>query len=688
MRKILYLFFVCFIASLSFLMISKSVNAVSTDAYLIMTNPAEDSNSSMTITWHTLIEGTFVEYTTKDDTDFSEAKKENGIYESLTIYDGTTGSNISDYKCYVTLKDLASDTEYIYRVGKNNMSEVHKFKTGGTEAFNFAVVSDIHVYTKISSRLSKAASIIDGMNQKANLNFVLAVGDTMAYGTNRGYWSDLCDSSIIKNYMFAATPGNHDYYNSSASFLDSSYFNAYTKNPNNGPEGMENTTYYFFYNNIMFISLNSEDACTNSSKRQLQRTWLEEVLENNTANFIVVYFHRSMYPGSGSNQGHATTMKNAYQDLFDKYGVDLVFGGHDHVYVRTGKILNGTASPNSMFGTTYISLLQIGDRASSANSDMTNIAKKVGSASGGVLFQATKDSLSFELIDDTGAVLDGGIIPSKMSLLDTKKLDRYTKIDYEDNFSNMKLNIYEGLFQKAINVKVYDGENVILDFRPEFNKTEYDISGVSDITRKKEYKIEITYRDGTTYEKEVIIENKDLKITYSHENITCFIEDEIELNVSNNLNLDLEYTYEVDSDYIEIKDGKMYAKKVGNTTIKVFESEEEVLEIAVLIKEIPVYYATLNLNGGSISSQDNKIKVDDLGNLENPIREGYTFIGWFLDAEYTIEYQLADFEEDIDLYAKWEKIEVIEDTGGCNSAAIFYYSLLLLGVFIFRRKSL
>ena len=271
MRKYLYVLFLFVIGCFSLLLVDLKVSAENSEVYLIMTNPAEDCNTSINITWHTKVLGTYVEYTLKEDDDFSEAIKVEGIYEELTIYNGSTGSDITDYKCYATLENLQPDTEYCYRVCKDSKSDMYTFKTGGASDFNFAVVSDIHVYSKLATRLTKAEELINSFDQKGNLSFVLSVGDTMAYGTHRGYWDDLCNSSIIKGQMFAATPGNHDYYNGSANFLDASYFNAYTKNPDNGPEGMKNTTYYFYYNNVMFISLNSEDACTNAAKKQLQR---------------------------------------------------------------------------------------------------------------------------------------------------------------------------------------------------------------------------------------------------------------------------------------------------------------------------------------------------------------------------------------------------------------------------------
>ena len=510
MRKFFFKLFIGLFVFIGFFVFCTTLKADTSDVYLIMTNPGEDCRTQMNITWHTTISGTFVEYTTKDDSSFTNKKIGLPVENELDIYDGTSGGNIKDIKCEVTLKDLTPNTEYIYRVGLSNKSNVHNFKTAGDNNFSFAVVSDIHTYSKLATRLSKANSIIHTMEKESELSFVLACGDIMAYGTNRGYWDDFTKSDMVNIYMLAATPGNHDYYNSSANFLDSSYFNAYTNNPDNGCEKSFNTTYYFYYGDVLFISLNSEDACTNSSARSSQREWFEKVLrENENAVYKVVYFHRGMYPGSGSNTGHANTMKGAFQDLIDKYGVDLVFGGHDHVYVRTTKVLNGIESSDTNYGTTYINLPQIGDRASAAGSDMNCVAKKIGSFSGAVLVNVNESSMSFSLFDDGGNVLDSGSISNKMKAITKSKINNGTKIKYDGSFSNMTLTIPEILFQRAYNVKVIDKDSAkeLLSIRPAYKVTDYRITGISNYIKEKDFEVVISYRNGTTFTKEIKVQN-------------------------------------------------------------------------------------------------------------------------------------------------------------------------------------
>ena len=504
--KIIVLLFVL----VGFLFAYNIANAEEPEVSLIMTNPSVDCSHEINIVWHTKVNGTYVEYTTKDDTNFQNKKLAIPVETELDIYDGTSGANIKDNKCEVTIKDLTPDTEYMYRVGLKSMSKVHYFKTAGSNEYSFAVVSDIHTYTKLATRLSKANAIVHNMENVGDVRFVLSAGDNMAYGTNRGYWDDFTQSDFAINHMIATTPGNHDYYNSSANFLDSSYFNAYTNNPDNGCSASLNTTYYFYYGDVLFISLNSEDACTNAAARSSQREWLDKVLkENEIATYKVVYFHRGMYPGSGSNTGHASTMKGAFQDLFDKYGVDLVFGGHDHVYVRTNKIINGKTSEDSTFGTVYINLPQIGDRASAANTDMTNVAKKIGSFSGAVLVNVTESSLVYTLYDDSNNILDMGSVTNKMSAISKSKVNNNTKIKYEKDFSNMYLTIPETLFQRAYNLKVIDKDTntEVLNIRPSYQVTEYRIMGISNYAKQKDFEVIISYRNGTTFTKDITVKN-------------------------------------------------------------------------------------------------------------------------------------------------------------------------------------
>ena len=61
---------------------------------------------------------------------------------------------------------------------------------------------------------------------------------------------------------------------------------------------------------------------------------LEKTSKNKNIDWIFVMFHKPMY-SSPSKQFEEYIIRDKYQNVFDKYGVDLVIQGHNHIYSRT-----------------------------------------------------------------------------------------------------------------------------------------------------------------------------------------------------------------------------------------------------------------------------------------------------------------------------------------------------------------
>lgn len=55
---------------------------------------------------------------------------------------------------------------------------------------------------------------------------------------------------------------------------------------------------------------------------------------NKNIDWIIVLFHKPMY-SSISKQFEEYIIRDKYQNIFDKYNVDLVIQGHNHIYART-----------------------------------------------------------------------------------------------------------------------------------------------------------------------------------------------------------------------------------------------------------------------------------------------------------------------------------------------------------------
>lgn len=79
-----------------------------------------------------------------------------------------------------------------------------------------------------------------------------------------------------------------------------------------------------------------------------------------------------------------------------------------------------------------------------------------------------------------------------------------------------------------------------------------------------------------------------------------------------------------------------------------------------------VYTVKFNTHGGS-AIQDMKVEAGKaLGTISAPTRTGYTFAGWYLDAEYEQEFEADDpINEDITLHAKWtpDSADMVPVTG-------------------------
>ena len=99
--------------------------------------------------------------------------------------------------------------------------------------------------------------------------------------------------------------------------------------------------YAFTLSNARFVAFNS-----NERDSEAQYQWLERTLQNarrdRTVRWLIVFAHHPLY-GSTQRRGNNEGMIRRFQPLFDRYRVDLVIHGHDHVYERMYPMRGGKA---------------------------------------------------------------------------------------------------------------------------------------------------------------------------------------------------------------------------------------------------------------------------------------------------------------------------------------------------------
>ena len=181
--------------------------------------------------------------------------------------------------------------------------------------FNFAAVGDWGCTADTST------TVKDIQNKDPEL--VLALGD-LSYENTGNCWLD--ETSSINNKL-KIVMGNHD----SGDEGDPTLLQAQYKNH----FGLSNTYYSFDYHNVHFIAMDSNLPYTiDSPQYSFVKRDLISASQNPNIKWIIVYFHHPMYT-SPSKHPSDILLRDTYHPLFDQYGVDLVFQGHNHNYQRS-----------------------------------------------------------------------------------------------------------------------------------------------------------------------------------------------------------------------------------------------------------------------------------------------------------------------------------------------------------------
>ena len=208
------------------------------------------------------------------------------------------------------------------------------------------------------------------------------LGDNF-YGAQRP--SDLVDKFerpykplLDAGVKFQAAIGNHDEPDS----------------VNYPPLNMNGQRYYAFTRgNVRFFVLDTNSL----DPRQLQ--WFETELRNSGEDWKISYFHHPLYSDAGRH-GSSIDLRLRLEPLLIKYGVNVVFSGHDHLYERV----------KPQHGITYFvsgsgGQLRKGDLV---RSDITAAAFDQDQTF--MLIEIDVDELHFETISRTGTTVDAGNI--------------------------------------------------------------------------------------------------------------------------------------------------------------------------------------------------------------------------------------------------------------------------------------
>jgi predicted MPP superfamily phosphohydrolase len=226
------------------------------------------------------------------------------------------------------------------------------------------------------------ANQMDQWHRRFPFDMVIMLGDNL-YGSQRPAdfvqkferpYKPLLDAGV----KFYASLGNHDK----------------TSNDTYQLFNMGGMRYYTYArNNVRFFVLDSNYL------DPVQLAWLETALKDANEVWRIAYFHHPLY-SDGGRHGSEVDLRVRLEPLFVKYGVSVVYSGHDHIYERV-KPQKGIVYFVSGAG----GELRQGDLKRSALT-----AAGFDRDRSFMLNEVAGDDLFFQVVSRTGLTVDQGVI--------------------------------------------------------------------------------------------------------------------------------------------------------------------------------------------------------------------------------------------------------------------------------------
>ena len=156
--------------------------------------------------------------------------------------------------------------------------------------------------------------------EKKEPEIVLALGD-LSYHSTADCWFDIM--SPLKGKMMI-TLGHHDMKDGQAKM--NQYVNSFE---------LDKPYYSYDYKQVHFLVMATlSDFKEGSEQYNFIKQDLEKASQNKDINWIIVSTYKPLYTSPSQHKAEGE-IRDLYHPLFEKYGVDLVLGGHNHNYQRT-----------------------------------------------------------------------------------------------------------------------------------------------------------------------------------------------------------------------------------------------------------------------------------------------------------------------------------------------------------------
>ncbi len=309
----------------------------------------------------------------------------------------------------VELTGLQPDTTYYYKIYTDGQdllpAETLFFQTapptGSNTPFAFLVFGD---YGKNSAG---QVQLRDQM-QPESANFILTTGDNAYYSGDYVEFHNNVFLIYQKIFSLAAVYpalGNHDYRTGNGA----PYLDIFDLPANAWRSGDAERYYSFDYGNAHVVVLDSNAPLNvdDNAANDDMFDWLRADLAQTGQPWKIVAFHHAAY--STGPHGSDSRVQSKLTPIFEQYGVDIVFNGHDHIYERSASLRGGQVTPSAAGGIVYIVSGAGADAGYTCSGNPDWLAAAICARPGYGLYSRVTvngDTLTVEGVDAQGAVPD------------------------------------------------------------------------------------------------------------------------------------------------------------------------------------------------------------------------------------------------------------------------------------------
>ncbi|MFD2933712.1 metallophosphoesterase [Spirosoma flavum] len=280
---------------------------------------------------------------------------------SVSSLTGNTSETASTTEHEIRLTGLTPDKQYFYSIG----TPIQVLQQGTDNYFLTAPPAD----TKRKIRVSSFGDCGQNPNnnqtnvRNAFLNFRgntptdlwMLIGDNSYDGDDPQFQANFFEpyqTTLMKNSMLFAVPGNHDYNNNPtlAATHNIPYFSIFSFPTNAEAGGVASGTeewYSFDYGPIHFVMLDGygqrnvggmDMRFYSDTLNHPQAIWLKQDLAATTKKWKIVYMHFPPYSQGAHNSEtdpDLIAIRQRINPILERFGVDMVLLGHSHNYERS-----------------------------------------------------------------------------------------------------------------------------------------------------------------------------------------------------------------------------------------------------------------------------------------------------------------------------------------------------------------